>query len=204
MSFWYPCREPLVLASRSPRRHDILRNAGIPHTVHPPEVDEDNTAGDPSALVTRHAALKAASVAPLFPDRPVLGADTIVFMDGATMGKPASGQEAADMLGRLSGRWHDVWGGVSIVWDAKGIEITFSERTSVLFRELDRLEIEAYVGSGEPLDKAGAYGIQELGSLLVSRVEGCYFNVMGLPVARAMMLFREALGASPGKPGAGA
>lgn len=196
MSFWYPCDVPLVLASRSPRRHTILLNAGIPHTVHPAEVDEDNTSGEPEGLVRAHSRLKASSVAALFPDRPVLGADTLVCVSGEVLGKPADPDEAKEMLGKLSGRRHDVWGGACLLWLSRGMDIGFSERTSVEFRHLHEDEIAAYVDSGEPLDKAGSYGIQELGSLLVGRVEGCFFNVMGLPVARLMEEFRAALGAA--------
>jgi septum formation protein len=204
VSFWYPCDVPLVLASRSPRRHSILLAAGIPHTVHYPDVEEDNTSGPPESVVESHAKMKASSVADLFPERPVLGADTLVCVGGEVLGKPRTDEEAVAMLNRLSGRWHEVWGGVCLIWRERGTGFSFAERTLVEFRRLSADEIRAYADSGEPMDKAGAYGIQELGSLLVQRVEGCFFNVMGLPVARLMEEFRSALrdtrGSTPAAP----
>jgi len=200
VSFWYPCGVPLVLASRSPRRHAILLNAGIPHVVEVPEVEEDNSAGPPGQVVEAHARLKAHSVAVRRPDSPVLGADTLVCVEGEVLGKPSGEADAAEMLGRLSGRRHEVWGGVCLEWRARGIDFSFAERTVVDFRALSGDEISAYVLSGEPMDKAGAYGIQEIGALLVRRIEGCYFNVMGLPVARFAEEFRRALERAPGVP----
>jgi septum formation protein len=183
MSFWYPFDEPLVLASRSPRRREILTLAGIPFQIAPSDVDEENDGGDPSSLVLRHSLAKASHIAAGFPGRVVLGADTLVHAGGRVLGKPRDAEEAAEMLSILSGRWHEVYGGVAII--CEGVETaSFHEVTRVRFRDLSRGEIGAYVETGEPMDKAGAYGIQGYGCVLVDRIEGCYFNVMGLPVAR--------------------
>lgn len=186
-SVWYPFDRPLVLASRSPRRHEILGLAGIPHIVRPADVQEDNEAGsDPRDLVARHAGMKADAVSHEHPDSPVLGADTVVWLDGTILGKPSCEEQAEEMLSALSGRTHTVFGGVCLVRGSPCFRCEFVEATSVTFRALTPGEIRAYVSTGEPMDKAGAYGIQGFGSALVRRVEGCYFNVMGLPVARVV------------------
>lgn len=184
-ALWYPFDSPLVLASRSPRRHEILCLAGIPHIVRPADVEEENGAGaDPEELVARHAGMKADAVSQEHPGSPVLGADTVVWLEGTVLGKPSCEEEAAEMLSALSGRTHTVFGGVCLVRESPRFRSEFVEATRVTFRELTPGEIRAYVSTGEPMDKAGAYGIQGYGSALVRRVEGCYFNVMGLPVAR--------------------
>ncbi|PIE51571.1 septum formation protein Maf [Candidatus Fermentibacteria bacterium] len=193
MSYWYPVQKELVLASRSPRRTEILTMAGVPHIIHPSEVKESFMEGPPEGVVVHWAAKKAADVSTAFPDHPVLGADTMVYQNGLLMGKPSDRDEAVKMVTSLSGNWHDVFGGVALVWKSRGISFSFHEATRVRFRELHRDEIEAYVDSGEPMDKAGAYGIQGLGSLLVDRVDGSYFNVMGLPVAQLLSRFRNSL-----------
>jgi septum formation protein len=193
LSWWYPVDVPLILASGSPRRRAILEMAGIPFVQVPGSVAEEDLEGDPGSVVRHWAAMKADSVSEAHPASPVLGADTMVSLDGRLLGKPSSPEEAARTLGRLSGRWHTVWGGVALVWTSRGIRFEFAERTEVRFRELPEEEIRAYVDTGEPMDKAGAYGIQGIGSMLVERVEGCYFNVMGLPVARFVSEFRRAV-----------
>jgi septum formation protein len=157
-------------------------------------VAEEDLGGDPASVVRHWAAMKADSVSETRPDSPVLGADTMVALEGRLLGKPSSADEAVRTLGLLSGRWHTVWGGVALVWISRGIRFVFAERTEVRFRKLPEAEIRAYVDTGEPMDKAGAYGIQGIGSMLVERVEGCYFNVMGLPVARFVSEFRRAVG----------
>lgn len=121
----------------------------------------------------------------------VIGADTVVILSGATLEKPADAAEAREMLAALSGRWHEVYTGLALVDGLTGIARIGHERTRVKFRRLLPGEIEAYVGSGEPLDKAGAYGIQGLGAVLVERIEGCYTNVVGLPLARLISMLRE-------------
>ncbi|MBN1434513.1 septum formation protein Maf, partial [Candidatus Fermentibacterales bacterium] len=194
---WYPWQVPLVLASRSPRRREILERAGIPHTVLPSDIEEDRTGGDPREEVLRWSRAKAGHVAPSCPGRPVLGADTLVRAGGLTLGKPLDETDAVRMLRLLSGRPHIVFGGVCVLWPDRGLDIAICEETRVIFRALSDEEIEAYVATREPMDKAGAYGIQGFGSLLVERIEGCFFNVMGLPLARTMEAIRTA---GPGLP----
>jgi septum formation protein len=171
----------LILASQSPRRSEILRQAGIPFTVRPVEVDETPLPGeDPRAYVERLALAKALA-APAGPQETVLAADTTVTVDGALLAKPADAPDARRMLSLLSGRRHDVLTGICL---RKGETlIRDCASTAVWFQPLSVAEIDEYVASGEPADKAGAYAIQGLASKFVSRIEGCYFNVMGLPVS---------------------
>jgi len=193
MNYWYPADTELVLASRSPRRTDILKLAGVPHSVYPSSIEEKTIEGCPADIVVHWASAKAADVAGKFPDHPVLGADTMVFQDGVLLGKPQNDQDAAEMVRALSGRWHTVYGGVALVWKSRGIFFSFAQATRVKFRNLPPDEIAAYIASGEPVDKAGSYGIQGLGCVLVESVEGCYFNVMGLPVSEFLLRFRKSL-----------
>jgi len=179
-----PGEPRLVLASTSPRRSALLTEAGIPFdAVAPRDVAEDFPADEPPrATVTRHAQAKARSVAAAYPGRLVLGADTIVVLEGAVFGKPADEDEARAMLAFLQGRTHTVFTGLAVVDATKGAELVDAEATDVTMRALDAEEITAYVATGEPLDKAGAYAIQGRGALLVERVDGDYFNVVGLPL----------------------
>ena len=169
----------IVLASGSPRRAEILANAGIAfERIVPRDVDETPAPGEePRDYVMRLARQKAAAVED---PRIVLGADTTVAIDGEILGKPADSADAARMLRLLSGRVHEVLTGICL---RGGGEVVDVASTRVWFAELSAAEIAAYASSGEPLDKAGAYGIQGLASKFVERIEGCYFNVMGLPVA---------------------
>jgi septum formation protein len=192
-SWWYPVDTPLILASSSPRRKTILELAGIPFRQVPSNVAEEDLTGEPEYVVEHWARLKASQVSSAHPSSPVLGADTMVALDSRLLGKPASPEDAESTLGLLSGRWHTVFGGVALEWTDRGISFGFSEATRVRFRDLSSDEITAYVRTGEPLDKAGSYGIQGYGSLLVDRIEGCFFNVMGLPVARFFSEFHEAV-----------
>jgi septum formation protein len=171
----------LVLASQSPRRSEILRQAGIPFTVRVAAVDETPLVGEkPKDYVVRLAELKALAV-PAGPDEIVLGADTTVVVDGEMLGKPADAADARRMLARLSGRQHQVITGVCL---KRGAEMVRDcAVTTVWFAPMSAREIEEYVSSGEPMDKAGAYAIQGLASKFVQRIDGCYFNVVGLPVA---------------------
>ncbi len=171
----------LVLASQSPRRSEILRQAGIPFTVRVAAVDETPLAGEkPEAYVMRLAALKALAVA-AGEDETVLGADTTVVIDGEMLGKPADAAGARRMLERLSGRQHEVITGICL---KRGVEVVRDcAATKVWFASMSAREIEEYVASGEPMDKAGAYAIQGLASKFIERIDGCYFNVVGLPVA---------------------
>jgi septum formation protein len=179
----------LMLASQSPRRAELLRNAGIGFEVRPADVDERVRAGEsPLAYVQRLAREKALAVlATAPPGAVVLGADTTVVVDGVSLGKPADAEEARQMLQRLSARGHQVMTGVCVAFrDAKGAAVTEveAEVTEVEFGAMSAAEIAAYVASGEPMDKAGAYAIQGLASRWIPRIRGCYFNVVGLPVAR--------------------
>lgn len=193
MSFWYPVDIELVLASKSPRRTEILNFAEVPHLIHPSSVEESSMEGLPEDIVVHWAIAKAADVSVKYPDRPVLGADTMVFRDGVLLGKPDGSAQAFEMLKSLSGRWHTVYGGVALMWQNRGLSFSFAEATNVKFRNLSDSEITAYIATGEPMDKAGAYGIQGQGCVLIEKVEGCYFNVMGLPVSRFLTRFRDSL-----------
>jgi len=173
---------PLVLASGSPRRAELLRQAGIRFEVSVPDVDETLHPGEaPEAYVRRLAAAKARHVAASHPGRPVLGADTTVVVDGQVMGKPYDAADAARMLGQLSGRSHLVLTGVCLIGPAGETRIDAAV-TTVEFRALQAAEIGEYVDSGEPMDKAGAYGIQGKGALLVASIDGSWSNVVGLPL----------------------
>jgi septum formation protein len=179
----------LVLASASPRRRELLAQAGFQFEVRPAHIPEDSFDGeDPIAYVTRLAREKAEVVyremsagASSNDGLVVLGADTTVTLDNHILGKPEDAADAARMLRMLSGRSHHVITGVAVV-SASGAEVA-AEVTAVRFLTLSDEEIAAYVASGEPMDKAGAYGIQGLAARWIPRVEGCYFNVVGLPLA---------------------
>jgi septum formation protein len=179
----------LVLASRSPRRAEILRQAGIPFTVRAADVDESPRDGEsPEDYVQRLAEAKALAITAA-PDEIVLGADTTVVIDGEMLGKPVDAADARRMLSALSGRRHEVMTGICL--HRPGTAVTDWAVTGVWFAPLTDREIEDYVASGEPMDKAGAYAIQGLASKFIEKVEGCYFNVVGLPVA---MLYRYLAG----------
>ena len=171
----------LVLASRSPRRADLLRAAGYEFEVAPADIDERRHDGEPpSAYVARLAAEKATMVGRRVPGAIVLGADTIVVIDGVALGKPSDDADACTMLRRLSGRRHDVLTGVALHAVGRGCREV--ARTQVDFRVLSAAEITWYVGSGEPDGKAGAYAIQGRASRFVTRIDGSYSNVVGLPI----------------------
>jgi septum formation protein len=174
----------IILASASPRRRELLRQIGIDFTVDPADVDERVLPGEsPEAYAVRVALDKARIAAQRAGTGVVIAADTIVVLDNAILGKPSDDEDAERMLTMLSGRTHQVITGMAIMDPAAGKTLTRSSTTNVLFRELSPDEIRWYVRTGEPLDKAGAYGIQEKGSLFISRIEGCYFNVVGLPLS---------------------
>ena len=176
----------IILASVSPRRHELLRDAGLAfevvastaeeihdHDIPPPELCEEN------------AALKAREVAARHPQATVIGADTLVFLDGEALGKPADLDEARAMLRKLSGRTHFVCTGVCVIRPGGG-ETRFHEITDVTFQALKEADIENYISRAHTLDKAGAYGIQEHGDLIIEGIRGSYDNVMGLPVGRLL------------------
>ena len=180
-----------ILASASPRRRELLTRAGYEFDVVPPEVDEARVGGESVyEHVTRLARAKAGAVAATHPDRMVIGADTVVVADGVLLGKPQDWREAAVMLRTLSARSHEVVTGVALV-TATSCR-TAVESTVVSFVALNDAVIDWYVATGEPLDKAGAYGAQGLGSRFVDRVDGSYTNVVGLPIAVVARLFSEA------------
>jgi len=188
----------LILASSSPRRVEVLRNAGFEFEIIPSRVDESPRPSEPPvALAERLAREKAEDVAArLTPadDAVVLGADTVVVgHDGSLLGKPSSSADAVAMLEKLSGRPHDVITGVALVSAGSGRTSIAHERTRVFFRAVAREEIERYVATGEPLDRAGAYAIQGGAGRFVTRIEGCYFNVMGLPLSLVDRMLRECL-----------
>jgi septum formation protein len=170
----------IVLASSSPRRIELLKRIGLDCAVDPADIDED--AVEPSAgAAAVLSEQKARAVAPRHPNGTVvIAADTLVVCNGTVLGKPKSEGEAEDMLRLLSGRTHTVVTGVTVLQNGRAL--TRSELTDVTFRKLTEAEISAYAASGEPMDKAGGYGIQERGALLVERVEGDFYNVMGLPL----------------------
>ncbi len=181
---------PLILASGSPRRAELLRQAGIRFEVSAPDLDETLYAGEaPEAYVRRLAAAKARYVAATHPGRLVLGADTTVVVDGEVLGKPRDAADAARMLGQLSGRSHVVLTGVCLIGPAGETRIE-SAVTTVEFRPLEDAEIAGYVDSGEPMDKAGAYAIQGGAAGFVTRLDGDYSNVVGLPVTLILGMCR--------------
>lgn len=171
----------LVLASKSPRRSEILKNAGIDFVVRTADADETIPAGtNPEDAVVFLAARKAMAVERA-EDETVLGADTVVVLDGEILGKPKDRDDAFNMIKRLSGRVHSVFTGVCAI--GNGISMTFAEETKVEFYKLTNEEINTYVNTSEPYDKAGAYGIQGLASKFIRAIEGDYFNVVGLPIS---------------------
>jgi septum formation protein len=185
-----PPAAPLVLASTSPQRRAILGQLRIPFDVVPPDYAEDDAAGlEPVELVKAHALGKARSVAEGAGDRPVLGVDTAVVVDGRVYGKPHGVGEAEQMLEALSGRTHEVISGLCLLTHAW--EELEAEMTRVTVRALTPRDIAAYVGAGEWEGRAGAYAIQGLGASLVERVEGDYLNVVGLPASLLIHLLSE-------------
>lgn len=186
----------LILASASPRRQELLRNAEIEFVVRPAHVNEELMPGEePNAYVTRLARAKARAVweqlltADRRPATVVLGADTTVVVDHHILAKPEGAEDAKRMLRLLSGRTHEVLTGVHLAGEA--LDDTRSECTRVTFDRLTEEDISMYVAHGEPMDKAGAYAIQGIASRWIPRIEGCYFNVVGLPVPLVVRMLRE-------------
>jgi nucleoside triphosphate pyrophosphatase len=180
----------LVLASASPRRQELLRNAGIPFDVQPAHIPENPCPGEQAKdFAERLAREKALAVAKQRPRDVVLGADTVVVVDGQILGKPTDSADAARMLRMLSGREHQVITGVCVV--ANGQSSVASETTAVTMSEISENEIADYVATGEPMDKAGAYAIQGVASRWIPRIEGDYSNVVGLPVALLWRMLRD-------------
>ena len=182
--------EPLILASTSPRRRELLAQTGIPFETDAPEVDEacDLPAEEAVAELSRR---KAEASARNHPGRFILASDTLVAIDGQALGKPLDPEDAKRMLRMLSGRTHQVYTGVTVL-SPDGQARTETDISRVTFDPMTEEEIAWYVGSGDPLDKAGAYGVQGQASLFVSRLEGCFFGVMGLPLYLVRRLLRKA------------
>ena len=178
----------VILASASPRRRELLQLIGIEHEVRPADIDETYLPGEvPREHALRLAREKAQKIDAR--DAVVIGSDTIVIVDGDVLGKPANDADAARMLRRLSGRSHVVITAVAVAW--KGKVLADAETVDVTFHELSDEQIRGYIATREPMDKAGAYGIQGFGATIVSRVDGDYFAVMGLPLQRMVLLMRE-------------
>lgn len=183
----------IVLASASPRRRELLSQIGIPFEVVPGDIDEENTelSGTPGQKAEQLAHMKAANVAARLESGLVLGADTIVVCDDEIFGKPADEEDARRMLMKLGGREHQVITGIALVDASSGKARTAHEITTVRFSELTGREIDVYIASGEPFDKAGAYAIQGRAAIFVESLDGCYSNVVGLPLRRLYCLLRD-------------
>lgn len=181
----------VILASASPRRRELLTNIGMVFDVVTPCVDESDLSGNPAEVARGLALSKAREVASRVRGPLVIGADTVVLVDGILLGKPYDSQDACRMLRMLSGKAHTVITGVAIIDTATGQALVEHEESTVYIRTLDEREILAYARTGEPMDKAGAYAVQGIGSVIVSRIEGCYFNVVGLPVSRLAQMLKQ-------------
>jgi septum formation protein len=187
--------EPLVLASSSPRRAEILRAVGWPFEAVAANVDETARDGEEVVeYVERLACEKAEAVAEGRASGLVVGADTVVAVGGQVLGKPSDDEDARRMLRLLSGRWHDVLTGVALVRTETGEVLVSHELTRVRFAPMSDEEIDGYIASGEPADKAGAYGVQGRASLFIEEIEGDYWNVVGLPVRLLYKLAGESRG----------
>ncbi|HEY9869631.1 MAG TPA: Maf family protein [Candidatus Obscuribacterales bacterium] len=186
----------LILASGSPRRVELLKNLGLKFEVMPSSIEEKiDPHLEPPELVVGLAVAKARAVAGRAPAAGralVLGADTVVVIDGSIIGKPESREQAVEMLSRLSRRCHEVFTGVALVESSGLVLSTGYEVSRVYMRLIDAREMEAYVDTGEPMDKAGAYALQGIGSAFVERIEGCFTNIIGLPVPLVVRLLRGA------------
>ena len=182
-----------ILASASPRRKEILSNLGLGFQIDPSHIQEPAHSSDetPPGYVVRLARLKAKETATRHPSGLIIGADTVVAMRNRLLGKPSSREEASDMLCRLSGRWHEVWSGLCLVDCENKRSRSVSCRSRVHFRTLKPSDIKWYLETGEYQDKAGAYAVQGHASLFIDRIEGCYFNIVGFPVAAFETLCRK-------------
>jgi len=187
-----PLAAPILLASTSPQRRAILEQLGVPFEAVAPRYEESDASGTPpEELVRIHAAGKARSVAESAGDRPVLGVDTEVVLDGRVYGKPSTAEEAAEMLDALAGRTHEVLSGLCLL--TPGWEAIEHEVTHVTFRELTPRDLAGYLATGEWEGRAGAYAIQGRGAGLVERIEGDFLNVVGLPAAVLVRLLAECM-----------
>jgi len=176
----------LILASVSPRRRELLRMLGVPFRIVESGVEEEGTSVDPVAHVLSLSQRKALAVAERVREGLVIGVDTVVVLDGEILGKPSGPEEAKAMLRRLSGRVHRVYSGVTVVRAEDGKVLSDYRCTEVRMRRISPGDIGAYVATGEPLDKAGAYAIQGKGAIFVEEIRGCFYNVVGLPLCALM------------------
>lgn len=178
----------IILASQSPRRSELLKQLGLNFQIKTANIDESNSMGLKASELVQYLAFEKARVvaedSSLDRDSIVIGADTVVVKEGKIFGKPRDKQDAFNMLKSLSGSWHEVMTGVAVIDVSSSKYDKSVEITRVKMKELKDENINAYINSGEPLDKAGAYGIQGLGAVLIDRIEGCYFNVVGLPISK--------------------
>ena len=180
---------PLILASGSPRRRELLDLMGLTYTVETPDVDE-SFSGRPSETVMEISRRKAAAVAARHSDSVIIAADTLVFADGA-LGKPHTPERAKEMLRSLAGNWHHVYTGITVINTRSGRVLRNVDKTRVHLVPMTEQEIDAYVATGEPLDKAGAYGIQGMGGMFVDRIDGSYSNVVGLPMSMLRIMLAQ-------------
>ena len=180
---------PLILASGSPRRRELLDLMGLTYTVETPDVDE-SFSGRPSETVMEISRRKAATVAARHSDSIIIAADTLVFADGA-LGKPHTPERAKEMLRSLAGNWHHVYTGITVINTRSGRILRNVDKTRVHLVPMTEQEIDAYVATGEPLDKAGAYGIQGMGGMFVDRIDGSYSNVVGLPMSMLRIMLAQ-------------
>lgn len=180
---------PLILASGSPRRRELLDLMGLTYTVETPDVDE-SFSGRPSETVMEVSRRKAAAVAARHSDSIIIAADTLVFADGA-LGKPHTPERAKEMLRSLAGNWHHVYTGITVINTRSGRILRNVDKTRVHLVPMTEQEIDAYVATGEPLDKAGAYGIQGMGGMFVDRIDGSYSNVVGLPMSMLRIMLAQ-------------
>lgn len=181
----------LILASASPRRRELIALLGMPFTVQTAPVDEIMDEGADAAEQVAALSLRKAKAVGAFPGKLTVAADTVVVLDGKVLGKPADEAEAVRMLSSLSGRTHQVMTGLTVLHT--GGHLSHTQVTQVHFRKLSKEEIEDYVASKDPMDKAGAYGIQSGAAVFVEGIEGDYFNVVGLPVCKLNQMIREAM-----------
>ena len=173
----------IILASKSPRRANLLKQIGLQFEIYPSEIEEPQITESPEIAVQELALTKARVVAAKFDAGIILGADTVVVIDSQSIGKPENDAHAVEILTQLSGNRHEVITGTALIDIERKNELVWAEKTTVYFRTLHQSEILAYIRSGESSDKAGAYGIQGRAGAFVERIEGCYFNVVGLPLA---------------------
>jgi septum formation protein len=182
---------PLILGSQSPRRREIMGYFSLPFLCATPPFDEESVifSGDPQKFAIDISRGKAASLLPLYPDSPILTADTVVYKDGKVYGKPIDEKEALGMLQELSGHWHSVLTGMTLKTSAE--EHTICQETRVLFQAANRHQLEQYLRQVAFRDKAGSYAIQTAGGIIAQRIDGCFYNVMGLPLAGLSQLLSK-------------